>query len=224
MYLPQPILWISLALAVLVASCETVTVDGPTFHVIDTDFSKGRLTHEQHIGLDDLEKFHGHLCDGLLIGALGMQQALAQLYPEGPVDRTNLRLVSASSPCITDVAVYITGGRYQFNTYYTDNSIGHVFIVQRIDNGKTVSVSLKPGVKPEAIDSLGALAVQQQLSPCEIDSLRKLEDTFTANLLAGDPSRLFETNNMQHFEWNPKLRNGFTKTDVINKDLPVCDN
>lgn len=189
---------------------------------IDTDFSKGRLTHKHTISLKDLEKFHGHLCDGLVVGALAMQQALNELYPNQHIDRTNLRIVSKPSPCLTDVAIYLTGGRYQFNTFYIDTTFYGLFIVQRIDNNQTVSVSLNNGVKPTAIDSLGNLATQQKLSPCDIDKLRKLEADFTQILLQSDQTKLFTVKEIQHFEWQPKTKNDYLKTDIINKNLPDC--
>jgi acetolactate decarboxylase len=189
---------------------------------IDTDFSKGRLTHIQTISLKDLEKFHGHLCDGLIVGTLAMQEAMKELYPNQPVDRTNLRIVSKPSPCLTDVAIYLTGGRYQFNTFYVDTEFEGLYIMQRIDNLKTVSVSLNNGVKPTAIDSLGNIAIQQKLSPCDIDHLRKLEDDFTQTLTQSNPTKLFTVNEIQHFEWQPKTKNDYLKTDILNKNLPDC--
>lgn len=87
------------------------------FTVTDTDFSKGYRMHEQQVTLDDLARFHGHLCDGLVVGALAMDQVMKQMYPNEAIDRTNLRVVSAPSPCLTDVAIYLTGGRYQFNSF-----------------------------------------------------------------------------------------------------------
>ncbi len=167
-----------LILLIALTAC-TDTKEYPSFKTIDTNFSKGRLAHVQTISIDDLEKFHGHLCDGLMVGALAMQQAVAELYPDQPIDRTNLRIVSKPSPCLTDVAIYLTGGRYQFNTFYVDTAFEGLFIIQRIDNLKTVSVTLNYGVKPAEIDSLGNMAIQQNLSPCDIDHLRKLEDDFT---------------------------------------------
>lgn len=137
------------------------------FRVLDTDFSKGRLANEQIVTLTDLENFHGHLCDGLVVGALAMQQAAAKLYPDSVIDRTNLRTISKPSPCLTDVAVYLTGGRYQFDTYYTASGFDGLYRIQRLDNQKAVSVSLNLGVKPVAIDSMGNLAVKGELSPCE---------------------------------------------------------
>lgn len=203
------------------ASCNT-SDKYPEFETIDTDFSKGRLNHKQTITINDLEKFHGHLCDGLVVGSLAMQEAMKILYPNQPIDRTNLRIVSKPSPCLTDVAIYLTGGRYQFNTFNVDTDFEGLYIIQRIDNLKTVSVSLNNGVKPTEIDSLGNIAVQQNLSPCDIDHLRKLEDDFTQTLIQSDPTKLFTVKEIQNFEWNPKTKNDYLKTDIINKNLSDC--
>ena len=194
----------------------------PSLKVIDTDFSKGRLSLEHRLNLEDLEKFHGHLCDGLAVGTLAIQEAMKVLFPNQPIDRTNLRIVSKPSPCLTDAAVYLTGGRYQFNTFYVDTDFKGLYIIQRIDNSKTVSVSLNNGVKPSAIDSLGNIAVQQNLSPCDIDHLRKLEDDFTQRLIQSDPTTLFTVKEIQHFEWNPRSKSDYLKTDILNKNLPDC--
>lgn len=203
------------------ASCNT-SDKFPEFETIDTDFSKGRLNHKQKITINDLEKFHGHLCDGLVIGALAVQEAMKELYPNEPIDRTNLRIVSKPSPCLTDVAIYLTGGRYQFNTFYVDTDFEGLYIIQRIDDLKTVSVSLNKGVKPTAIDSLGNIAIQQNLSPCDIDHLRKLEDDFTQALIHSDPTKIFTVKEIQNFEWNPTTKNDYLKTDILNKSLPDC--
>ncbi len=195
-----------------------------SFTTLDTDFSKGRLTHQQTISLKDIEKFHGHLCDGLVVGVLAMQQALNELYPNQPIDRTNLRIVSMPSPCLTDVAIYLTGGRYQFNTFYVDTAFSGVYIIQRIDNNQTVSVSLNKGIKPSAIDSLGSLAKQQILSPCEIDNLKNLEYNFTKKLFHSDPTKIFTVKKIDYFNWQPNTKNNYLKTDILNKVLPKCNN
>lgn len=212
----------SIIIFLAIASC-TSTDNYPKFNTIDTDFSKGRLTHEQTITITDLEKFHGHLCDGLVVGALAMQEAMEALYPNQPIDRTNLRIVSKPSPCITDVAVYLTGGRYQFNTFYVDTAFAGLYIIQRKDDLKTVSVSLNRGVKPSAIDSLGNRAIQQKLSPCSLDHLQKLEDDFTQTLLQSDPGQLFTVKEILDFEWHPKTKHDYLKTDILNKHLKECE-
>lgn len=211
--------WLLLLLAV--ASCNT-SKKFPEFETIDTDFSKGRLNHKQTVTINELEKFHGHLCDGLVVGALATQEAMKVLYSNQAIDRTNLRIISKPSPCLTDVAIYLTGGRYQFNTFYVDTDFEGLYIIQRIDDLKTVTVSLNKGVKPTAIDSLGNIAIQQNLSPCEIDNLRKLEDDFTQTLIQSDPTKLFTVKEIPNFQWSPKTKNDYLKIDILNKNLLDC--
>ncbi len=204
---------------------ETTTKQySPTIKVIDTDFSKGRLTLEHELNLNDLEKFHGHLCDGLVVGFLGIKEGLNILYPNGIIDRTNTQIVSKSSPCLTDVAVYITGGRYQFNSFYVDNSITNGFyIIQRKDNKKTVKVNLNKGVKPAEINELGAKAVKGKLPACDLDKLKKMEDNFSKKLLSSNPKNNFTVTQITNFEWKPVLKNDYVKTDILNKNKSNCN-
>lgn len=192
--------------------------------VIDTDFSKGRLTLEHELSLLDLEKFHGHLCDGLVVGFLGIKEGLDVLYPNGVVDRTNTRIISKSSPCLTDVAVYITGGRYQFNSFYVDNSIENGFyIIQRKDNLKSVLVSLNKGVKPSKINELGAKAISGELPACDLDKLKEMEDDFSEMLLTSNPNDNFTVTEITDFDWKPVLKNDYVKTDILNKNKANCN-
>ena len=146
------------------------------------------------------------------------------LQPEGgPIDRTNFRIQSKPSPCLTDAAIYLTGGRYQFNTFFVDAEFEGIYILQRLDNEKAVRVSMNAGVKPPVIDSLGQIAVRRQLAPCAIDSLRNIEDQFTETLLAANAEDLFTVRPVPDFVWAPQLRSDFLKIDVLNKDLPPCE-
>lgn len=193
------------------------------FRLVDTDFSKGRLGFEQEINLNDLVRFHGHLCDGLVLGAMAFEYGAQDLFPNGVIDRTNLRIKSNSSPCLTDVAAYLSGGRYQFNTFYVDNDMGSLFEMQRLDNHKSVAIRIKQGVKPQEIDELGAQAVTGSLSPCGIDSLRQLEDEFTTFLLKSKPSDLFKRVQLDSLHWNSPLDQIYLKTDILNKNKEVCN-
>ena len=190
--------------------------------VNDTDFSKGRLGNIQNIDLNDLVKFHGHLCDGLVVGHLALKQAMDELYPDGTIDRTNTRIVSKPSPCLTDVAIYATGGRYQFNTFYVSSDLEGLFAVQRIDTGKTISVKMNKGVKPSKIDTQGAKAVKGELSACELDTLKYLEDDFSEKLLSTDPNDNFSITEINDFKWAPEAKNDYIKTDILNKEKPKC--
>jgi len=210
-----------LFLFLILISIQTFA-QNPSIKVLDTDFSKGRLTNQQTITLQDVAKFHGHLCDGLAVGFLGLREALYKLYPDTIIDRTNTRIISKSSPCLTDIAIYLTGARYQFNTFYVSDSIKYAFIVQRTDNNKTYGVKLKAGVKPPAIDSLGALANKGKLEACAIDTLHKLENNFTQQLLKSNPKEIFIIEEIKNYTWQPTLQNTFTKTDIINKQKQNC--
>lgn len=189
----------------------------------DTDFSKGRLTHIQEITLDDLARFHGHLCDGLVVGFLGLREALNKLYPDSLIDRTNTRIISSPSPCLTDVGAYLTGGRYQFNTFYVQDKINALFLVERMDNNMAYKVNLKSGVKPVAIDSLGSLAIQGKLSPCSLKELKQMEDQFTEQMLSSNPIEIFQIDPIKVFKWKSVLKNTFIKTDVLNKNSKLCE-
>jgi len=212
--------WIKLITLTIFAN--TLLAQNPSIKVLDTDFSKGRLQNIQTITLSDAVKLHGHLCDGLVVGFLGLKEALIKLYPDSIIDRTNNRVVSKSSPCLTDIAIFMTGARYQYNTYYVSDSIKYQFVAQRIDNEKTYGVKLKPGILPTAIDSLGRLATKGELDACGIESLRKLESQFSTFLLSKNPQDLFIIEEIKNYKWLPVLKGNFLKTDVLNKKLQNC--
>lgn len=197
-----------------------------SIRVNDTDFSKGKLGYTQEITLEDVAKFHGHSCDGLVEGFLALREALLYLYPEGIIDRTNTRIVSKSSPCLTDVAIYLTGGRAQFNTFYVDDKVNGLYFVQRMDNKQGVYVRRKEGLKPRIIDSLGLLAIAQKLSPCELRMLEFYENKYAQDLLEAVPEEIFELyeqTSKTQWKWKPKNNKIFVKTDIINKNQEACD-
>ncbi|MFZ1807461.1 MAG: formylmethanofuran dehydrogenase subunit E family protein [Cyclobacteriaceae bacterium] len=173
--------------------------------------------------MNDLVKFHGHLCDGLVVGHLALQQAMNNLYSDGIIDRTNTRIVSKSSPCLTDAAIYTTGGRYQFNTFYVSDNMDGLFTVQRIDNGKSVVVRLNDGIKPQEIDQLGAKAARGELSACDLDKLKGMEDDFADKLLTSNPEDNFTLTEITDFKWIPVLKSDFVKTDILNKNKSKCN-
>ncbi len=208
--------------AFIFTGCQVVTDPVWSVDVLDTDFSKGRLGHVQTITLNDLEKFHGHLCDGLVVGALAFQYGMAVLDQQSPIDRTNLRIISHPSPCLTDVAAYLSGGRYQYNSLVASSLQNGIFTIAQIDKPSAVQVFLKKGVKPTAIDSLGALATQKLLAPCDLDTLRALEDKFISKLLAGEVGDFFEHKVLTDFNWPEPNHEIFQKTDVLNKNLLPC--
>jgi hypothetical protein len=97
-----------------------------------------------------------------------------------------------------------------------------MYIVQPIDNGKTIAVNLKPGIKPAIIDSLGNLANKGKLDACGLDSLQQLEGLFLQQILADNPQQTFAIIDAGAYKWNSILLNTFIKTDIINKRQQNC--
>lgn len=195
---------------------------GQTITVNDTDFSKGKLGNIQKIKLKDVVKLHGHLCDGLVESFIALDLGLKKLYTDGVVDRTNTRIVSKSSPCLSDMAIYLTGGRSQYNTFYVDNTIDGFYVMQRIDNLKTILIKRKPNVKPAIIDELGNKAIKDELNECELEKLKILEDDYSKFLKKSKPEDLFEIIELSNFNWEPKSET-YIKTDIINKNKSTCN-
>lgn len=195
----------------------------PPIEVLDTEFAEGRLGHRQVIHLDDLVRLHGHRCDGLVVGYLGLCEALYRLYPDSVIDRTNTRILSRPSPCLTDAAIYLTGGRAQFGTFAVSDSLPGLFVVQRLDTQAAWAVALKPGVKPTIIPQMAAQALAGELRPCALDSLQAHEEAFSQRLLReSEPASLFELSPLPELSWPAPQGTIFRKTDILNKDLPPC--
>ena len=118
------------------AAAPCTCLQRATLSILDTDFSKGILRHHQSVDLENLTRFHGHRCDGLAVGFIGLKTVLYKLFPDSVIDPTNLRTVSQPAPCLVDATTYMTGARYPFNTFYTIRDMPYLFIVHRADNGR----------------------------------------------------------------------------------------
>ncbi len=194
-----------------------------SFRVLDTDFSKGRLGYQQDIGLEDLVRLHGHLCDGLIEGALALKYGLPLLYPDEIIDRTNTRVASRSSPCLADAALLLTGARYQYGTFFVSDALPGLYVIGRADREEAFAIRRKSGIKPPEIDILGEKAIAGQLLPCGLDSLRQLEEDYADFLLGTkELSELFAAEPLEGFSWAIPLKNDFLKTDILNKNAADC--
>ena len=117
---------------------------------MDTDSAIGRYSLKtKEIGLKDLARVHGHMCDGLVIAFIEIKAVLHKLFPDGVIDRTDLRADSKNGPCWVDAVSLMTGARINFKTLRIDNDVGDGFIIQRISTGDAYEVHLKTGVFPE---------------------------------------------------------------------------
>jgi hypothetical protein len=159
------------------------------FEVRDTRSAQGRLeTHVKRVLLDDLVLFHGHACDGLLRGAYAMRALGDVAFDGGPFDRSDLEVVSKNSPCLGDVAAYLTGGRVRFATHRLDDSLGVGFVVRELSTSRTWEVREEPGFFPPLIGAWEAALLDDSL----------VEGGY---LSAADKAELIAVNEARQWTW-----------------------
>ena len=195
----------------------------PVFRVRDTESSHGRYaTETKQIHGIDLVRFHGHACDGLFRGMYAMSLALQSLFPDGVVDRTDLRFLSRNSPCLGDVGAYLTGGRVRFGTQDVRNRPGVWYIVQRVSTGKTVEVVEEEGFFPhEIMDMESRLPTLSEQEKSEaVTTLKQMQEDWLRNsLFPSRPEGHYVVREID-FVWEdvPYVHKG-TRTDVLYKDV-----
>ncbi|NMP24644.1 formylmethanofuran dehydrogenase subunit E family protein [Sulfobacillus harzensis] len=198
--------------------------DLPTVRVRDTESSHGRYAREiKTILVKDLVKFHGHACDGLFRGGLALSFALDALFPEGIVDRTDLRVLSRNSPCLGDVAAYLTGGRVRFKTQDVRDEPGVWFVVQRITTGETVRVTENPGVYPAHLAAEESrLVAAGTAAPEALDALQAAQWEWVRTVLLTTPTdTLYTVTSDPDFVWEPvPYDHAGPRTDVLFRDIP----
>jgi len=197
----------------------------PAFQVRDTESSHGRYAlATKTVLVKDIVKFHGHACDGLFRGVMAMALALGHLFPNGVVDRTDLRVLSRNSPCLGDVAAYLTGGRVRFDSQDVREESGVWFVVQRVGTGATVRVVENPGVYPSLLSAEESrlLAQPEAATPQAIDALQSAQwDWVRTVLLTTPPNTLYTVTPEPNFVWEsvPYAHAG-RRTDVTFRDMP----
>jgi len=174
----------------------------PEFEVLDTESALGRYAPmTKTITMKDLIKFHGHACDGIIQAAAAIRLALNELFPNGVIDRTDLRMLSKNAPCFIDASAYLTGGRINFGTLDVDNKLGASWIVQRISNGKAVKVSRRPGVFPKELEELEKKVKSGKATPEEVTETRDLAWVFSKDLLSRPLAESFKVEKLSSFTY-----------------------
>ena len=196
--------------------------------VLDTEAPLGRYALKtKEIGLKDLARIHGHLCDGLAFAFVAIREALLKLFPDGVVDRTDIRVVTRNSPCFVDAATLMTGARINFMTVRVDNSLGWEFIVQKISTGETYRVRLKQGFIPRDFEELEKEIRARRkkglpVSAKEIDHYEELLSAFIHKLLYTPPERFVIVERLPHYEFHFLDLFG-PRGDTIDKNMPRRD-
>jgi len=195
--------------------------------VLDTDSALGRRNlHPKSITLKDMARMHGHLCDGLVTAWVELGAALRDLYPNGVVDRTDVRTVSKNAPCWADAGAWMTGARINQGTLVLDNSVGDGFIVQRISTGDALRVSLRPGVYPAQLAALEQSirirrARGESVAPAEIDRFESGANEYSRKLLNTPPGEAVTVERLADYHFPDHSQNPLApRSDIIDRDAP----
>lgn len=193
--------------------------------VRDTDSALGRYSLKtKEIGLKDLARIHGHMCDGLVIAFVEIKAVLGKLFRDGVIDRTDLRAVSKNGPCWVDAVAMMTGARINFQTLRIDNSIGNGFIIQRISTEEAYEVHLKQGIFPEEQAALEGkirkLRSQgKPVSADDIDAVEKMANDLSLKLITTPPAELLDIKLLSGYKFSATDLFG-NRGDIINKTMP----
>jgi len=194
--------------------------------VADTDSALGRRNlHPKIINLKDMARMHGHLCDGLVTAWVELGAALRELFPDGVVDRTDVRAMSKNGPCWADAAAWMTGARINQGTLALDNSVGDGFIVQRISTGKTVRVALRADVYPAGLAELergirSRRARGEEVVAADIDRFEDGADAYSRRLLDTPPEQAVALERLDGFVFPERSPNQVApRSDIINRDV-----
>jgi formylmethanofuran dehydrogenase subunit E len=195
----------------------------PSFEVIDTRSAQGRLDpRPKAVTIADLVLFHGHACDGLLRGAWAMRALADVAFGAAPLDRSDLLVVSKNSPCLGDVAAYLTGGRARFGTHRLDASLGVGFQVQMLSSGETWEVREEPGFFPALIAAweaalLGDIAESDKRELLAVHEAAQW-DWVRRALLPSAPAEHYGVHRLDRLDLPPALLDA-RRTDTVNRDL-----
>jgi formylmethanofuran dehydrogenase subunit E len=234
-----------ISVLLILSTCQSLAADGETDNssdwfypswaaegkynrpilVRDTDSALGRYSLEtKEIGLKDLARFHGHMCDGMVIAFVEIKAVLEKLFPGGVVDRTDLQAVSKNGPCLVDAVMMMTGARVNFRTLRIDNSMGDGFIIQKISSGEAYEVRLKPGVFPEnqAVLERKIRKLRSEgksVAAADIDRVEEIAGALSRKMLTKAPSQLLTVNMKPGYKFSFSDLYG-RRGDIINKDMP----
>lgn len=195
--------------------------------VVDTDSALGRRNlHPKRITLKEVARMHGHLCDGLVTAWVELSAALRNLFPDGIVDRADVRVVAKNGPCWDDAGAWMTGARVNQSTLVLDNSVGDSFIVQRISTGGAVRVSLRAGIYPAQLAALeqsirSRRARGGKVPPADIDRFEIEADAYSRKLLNTPPDQAVLIEPLTNFHFPDHSLNPIApRSDIINRDEP----
>ncbi len=198
----------------------------PIFEVLDTRSAQGRLdVRVKTVTVADLVLAHGHACDGLLRGVWAMRALFDVAFAGAPIDRSDLLVVSKNSPCLGDVAAYLTGGRTRFGTHRLDDTLGVGFQLRQLSTDRTWEVREEPGFFPALVTAWEAALLREGLVEDDVRELLAVHeaaqwDWVREKLLPSAPSDHYVARELDHLELPAPLYEA-RRTDAVNRLVPA---
>lgn len=196
----------------------------PEFVVRDTDNKYGRYDDAlKVVTLEDLIRFHGHFCGGLVEASGALRVAFDRLFPDGIIDRTDLRVAAKNSACGGDVAAYLTGARTHFGTYMIDQLLTESeFVVQQVSTGRSVRVRVRPEAYPNEVRTQMRKIESGEFTPADIDLFQTLQWDYAKRIVSRPLEETFVLVEDQPYAWpRPACSDFGTRTDNDYKAVPV---
>jgi len=195
----------------------------PKFEVRDTVNKYGRYASEtKTITIKDLIKFHGHFCGGLVEGATALRVAFDRLFPDGIIDRTDLRIASNNSACGGDVAAYLTGARTRFGSHLIDSKLRESdFVVQRISTGKAVRVVINADTYPKEVRTQMKKIESGNFTSADIDLFQDLQWDYAKKLVSRPAIESVDVTENPTYTWpEPPCKDMGKRRDNDYKSVP----
>lgn len=195
----------------------------PVFKVRDTVNKYGRYSKvTKTITLEDLIKFHGHFCGGLVESAVTLRVAFNELFPDGLVDRTDLEIVSNNSACGGDVAAYLTGARARFGSHLIDPTLTESeFVIRQISTKKVVRVRVNKAVYPTEVRQQMKKIESGQFEPTDIDRFQTLQWDYARLLVNRAWQETAQLLDATDYSWvDPPCKAMGTRKDNLYKNTP----
>lgn len=201
----------------------TSSAHSPAFQVRDTVNKYGRYADQtKSITLSDLIKFHGHFCGGLVESAGALRFAFDTLFPNGAIDRTDLRIASNNSACGGDVASYLTGARTRFGAHVIDPKLTESeFVVQQVSTGVSVRVRVRPEAYPTDVRTQMRKIESGTFKPEDIDLFQDLQWAYAKKIVTRPLTETFTLLDTAGYAWpEAPCRDLGTRKDNAYKAVP----
>ncbi len=194
--------------------------------MLDTRCAQGRLDRRPKlVTVADLVLAHGHACDGLLRGVWAMRVLTDLVFGDGPIDRSDLLVVSKNSLCLGDVAAYLTGARVRFGTHRLDDTLGVGFQLVQIESDRAFEVREESGYFPHAIVDWEAALLTGSYGVDDKGELLALHEAAQWDwvrdvLMASEPHEHYVARELDTFDPPPALHLA-PRTDTLNRTVPA---